>query len=93
MSPLSDETESPGLAVQCDPASKHRSARESILRTVEETEAGLVVVGLPVSLDGELHAQAVSVQAFAEKLRRRLAVPLVYADETLSTVTGRRAAA
>jgi putative Holliday junction resolvase len=68
---------------------RRRSAQDSlvaILRTVEETQAGLVVVGLPVSFDGTLHAQAKSVQAFAEKLRKRLSVPLVYADETLSTV-------
>jgi putative Holliday junction resolvase len=45
-----------------------------------------VVVGLPVSLDGQLHAQARSVQSFAEKLRKRLGVPMVYADETLSSV-------
>ena len=62
------------------------SALESILRTVAETGAGLVVVGLPVSLDGELHAQGKSVQSFAEKLRKRLGVPMVYADETLSSV-------
>jgi putative Holliday junction resolvase len=62
------------------------SALESILRTVAETEAGLVVVGLPVSLDGQLHAQANRVQSFAEKLRKRLGVPMVYADETLSSV-------
>lgn len=61
-------------------------ALEAILRACQETEAGLVVVGLPVSFDGELHAQAESVQRFAEKLRARLPVPLVYADETLSTV-------
>jgi putative holliday junction resolvase len=63
-----------------------RDAEAAILRTVEETRAGLVVVGLPVSFDGELHAQAKSIQAFADKLRKRLSVPLVYADETLSTV-------
>ena len=61
-------------------------ALDAILRACQETEAGLVVVGLPVSFDGELHAQAESVQRFAEKLRARLPVPLVYADETLSTV-------
>jgi hypothetical protein len=50
------------------------------------TRAALVVVGLPISFDGQLHAQARAIQAFGEKLRRRLAVPLVYADETLSSV-------
>jgi len=61
-------------------------ALEAILRTLAETQAGLVVVGLPISFDGQLHAQAESIKSFAEKLRKRLSVPLVYADETLSSV-------
>jgi len=61
-------------------------AIEAIARVVREAGAGLVVVGLPISLDGKLHAQANAVRAFAERLRRVLPVPLVYADETLSTV-------
>lgn len=64
------------------------AAIEAILRAVAEAGAGLVVVGLPVSFDGHLHAQAQAVRRFADKLRARLGpdVPLVYADETLSTV-------
>jgi putative Holliday junction resolvase len=62
------------------------AAIESIARVVRESGAGLVVVGLPVSFDGKLHAQAHAVQTFADKLRRAMPVPLVYADETLSTV-------
>ena len=61
------------------------AALDAIARIVAEASAGLVVVGLPVSFDGQLHGQAQSVQAFAEKLRRRVAMPLVFADETLST--------
>lgn len=62
------------------------AAIAAIARVVESSDAEHVVVGLPTSFDGKLHAQAQSVQAFAEKLRARLSVPLVYADETLSTV-------
>lgn len=64
------------------------TAIEAILRLADEAGAGQVVVGLPVSFDGQLHAQAQAVRRFAEKLRTRLSpdVPLVYADETLSTV-------
>jgi len=83
---LSDET---GFLASPYSVIQRRSTKEAlraIVSTVVETEAGLVVVGLPVSLDGQLHAQALSVQSFAEKLRLRLGVPLVYADETLSTV-------
>ncbi|MGO8947363.1 MAG: Holliday junction resolvase RuvX [Ktedonobacterales bacterium] len=82
----SDETEflaSPYATIR---RRSDQAAVDAILRTLEETEAGLVVVGLPVSFDGKLHAQARSIQSFAENLRKRLSVPMVYADETLSTV-------
>lgn len=60
-------------------------ALDAISRVVAETGAELVVVGLPISLDGREHNQAHNVRSFAEKLRAKLRVPLVYADETLST--------
>lgn len=63
-----------------------QTALEEIARLVHSEEATLVVVGLPISLDGQLHDQARSVQRFAERLRNMLDVPLVYADEMLSTV-------
>jgi putative Holliday junction resolvase len=62
------------------------AAIAAIMRVLERTSAGRVVVGLPVSFDGRLHAQARSVQAFAEQLSAQIAIPLVYQDETLSTV-------
>jgi putative Holliday junction resolvase len=62
------------------------AAIEAIVRIVRETGAQLVVVGLPISFDGKLHAQAHAVQSFASKLRTALPVPLVFWDETLSTV-------
>lgn len=61
-------------------------AIEAIARLVREEGASLVVVGLPVSFDGTLHEQARSVQSFARKARRAVDIPMVYADETLSTV-------
>jgi putative Holliday junction resolvase len=83
---LSDETEllaSPHGVIQRQSTA---AALEAVARAIGETGAGLVVVGLPISFDGQLHAQAHAIQAFAERLRRRIAVPLVYADETLSSV-------
>lgn len=85
----SDETET--LASPRTTLRRHSTATalDAILRLVEQEGAGLVVVGLPVSLDGQLHGQAQTTQAFGEKLRARLrprTIPLVYVDETLSTV-------
>jgi putative Holliday junction resolvase len=65
------------------------AALDEIVRLARAEEASLVVVGLPISLDGQLHSQARTVQRFGERLRKRLEalqIPLVYADEMLSTV-------
>ena len=71
------------------------SALDEIVRLAQVEDVSLVVVGLPVSFDGQLHNQARIVQRFGERLRKRLdalatggtpGIPLVYADETLSTV-------
>jgi putative Holliday junction resolvase len=62
------------------------SAIAAIERVLAQTGASQVVVGLPVSFDGQLHGQARGILAFAEQLRARIGVPLVYTDETLSTV-------
>jgi len=61
-------------------------ALDAVVQEITREEAQLVVVGLPVSFDGTLHAQGQAVQAFGEKLRRRIALPLIYADETLTSV-------
>lgn len=62
------------------------AALARIVLLVREVRAELVVMGLPVSFDGQAHTQAHAVQAFAARLRARLPVPVVFADETLSTV-------
>jgi putative Holliday junction resolvase len=62
------------------------TAVSAVVRVVAEQGAAMVVVGLPISFDGRQHAQAARVRAFAERLARLLAVPLVFQDESLSTV-------
>lgn len=63
---------------------------QSIQRLIDETEAEGLVVGLPISLDGQIHAQGERVQAFAERLRERISIPLTLWDERLSTVEAQR---
>ena len=58
---------------------------EAIQRVIEETEAEGLVVGLPISLDGQLHAQAEKVQSFARRLQHHITIPLTFWDERLST--------
>lgn len=61
-----------------------------ILRLIAETEAEALVIGLPVSLDGQLHAQAQRILSFAERLKPSISIPLIFWDERLSTVEASR---
>lgn len=55
-----------------------------------ETEAEGLVIGLPISLDGQLHAQAERILAFTERLKEHISLPVVCWDERLSTVEAER---
>jgi putative pre-16S rRNA nuclease len=58
----------------------------AVVELVRAHEAGEVVVGLPRRLDGTVGPQAEKVLAFMEDLRGALRVPVVAADERLTTV-------
>lgn len=57
---------------------------------VAETEAEVVVVGLPLSLDGTAGPATDVVEAEVAQLRDRLDVGVVTSDERLSTVEAQR---
>lgn len=59
---------------------------EHIRRIVQEEEVGLIVVGLPRSMDGGYSAQTVAAQQFAEELQKTMSVPVELSDETLTSV-------
>ena len=63
---------------------------KAIQKVIDETEAEGLVVGLPISLDGQLHAQGQRVQSFAKRLQEHISVPLTLWDERLSTVEAQR---
>lgn len=56
-----------------------------IAEIVSREGAAGIVVGLPVSLDGEEHEQARLTRKFAEQLAKEVGVPVIYEDELLST--------
>ena len=62
----------------------------AIQRLIEETGTESLVVGLPISLDGQIHMQGQRVQAFVERLRPYITIPLTFWDERLSTVEAQR---
>jgi putative Holliday junction resolvase len=57
----------------------------AVARLVEDQGAELVVVGLPLTLGGEPGEQAQAARAFAERLDRRVNVPVELHDERLTT--------
>ncbi|MGI9596386.1 MAG: Holliday junction resolvase RuvX [Acidimicrobiales bacterium] len=66
-----------------DRPAEHRS----ILDIVAETEVGLVVFGLPLSLDGSVGPAAKAVLSEVRALRRSLSMAVETHDERLTTVT------
>ncbi|HTK09953.1 MAG TPA: Holliday junction resolvase RuvX [Ktedonobacteraceae bacterium] len=61
-----------------------------LARLIQETEAEGLVIGLPISLDGQIHAQGERIQAFAARLQAHITLPLTFWDERLSTVEAQR---
>ncbi len=57
---------------------------------VRQHDVTLVVIGEPVSLDGERRARATHAANFADALRAMLTVPVVLHDERFSTVEAER---
>ena len=83
---VSDETETLASPRTIIRRPSTAAALEAVARLVAESGAEVVVVGLPVSFDGQLYGQARAIQRFAAMLRERIAQPVVFADETLSSV-------
>jgi len=62
-------------------------------RITEDYEVGALVVGLPLTMAGEVGAQAESVKRTADMLSERLGIPVAYQDERLSSAAATRAMA
>lgn len=62
----------------------------AIARTIADWQPALMVVGLPLHMDGSEHRVTAQVRRFAAALARRFALPVVYADERRSTELARR---
>ena len=79
------------LMITANPVRTIRRGRsvKADLRAVEavlgELDACKVVVGLPLTADGEEGIQAQKVKDFSSRLAKRLAIPLEYWDESFST--------
>ena len=62
-----------------------RKGLARIAALADDLDAERVVVGLPLTLAGDEGAQAAEAREFAEKLQRRVRVPVDLYDERLTT--------
>lgn len=63
---------------------------EPISSIIKRLEVERLVVGLPLSMDGSMSAQANKVKGFVDKLSEYINLPIELRDERLSTVTAQR---
>jgi putative Holliday junction resolvase len=80
-----------GLGLTAQPHAtiqRHGGQRDldGIAAVVRQFDAERVVLGLPLSPEGEVGRAAKSAQAFADRLRIALGIPVDLIDESFSTV-------
>ena len=67
-----------------------RKSRKAVLAELQKLVTAYkveqIVVGLPLQLDGETGAQAQKVKRFAEKLAQQVNLPIVFWDESFTTI-------
>ena len=63
---------------------------EAIIDIVKQKEVGLIIVGLPRSMDGSIGKQAEKTADFTRELRNQTNVSVELRDERLSTVSAKR---
>jgi putative Holliday junction resolvase len=62
-----------------------RKIREAILAVCAETGADLLVLGLPLNMDGSSGPAAERAQKFQADMRELLSIPIILWDERLTT--------
>ena len=87
---LSDVTRSVATPYHTVRRTKFTEDAKAIEAAIEELEIGAVVIGLPLNLDGSEGPRAQSTRAFARNLAARIAVPILFWDERLSTAAVER---
>ena len=63
---------------------------DAIQAIIEQNKVGVVVIGLPLSMSGNVGPQAVKVQLFVQELSKHTEVPVEFRDERLTTVSAQR---
>ena len=72
--------------IRRDSENRLRATFRRLEEICRDNEVTLIVLGLPLSMDGRIGERAEKTLAFAEKLRVRLGLPVVTQDERLTSV-------
>jgi putative Holliday junction resolvase len=62
-----------------------RAVSTQILDLIKDQEVGMVLLGLPLAIDGSKTPKTLEVEKFGEKLMRLLEVELIFWDERYSS--------
>ncbi|MCI6947301.1 Holliday junction resolvase RuvX [Oribacterium sp. P9] len=79
-------TVQPYKTIQRDRESKLRQTLSEIAEIVEQYQIKKIVMGLPLNMDDTEGDRAAKTRDFAEKLKLRVAVPIEFTDERLTTM-------
>jgi len=63
---------------------------QRLIHLAKREKAGLIVLGLPLNMNGSEGPRAQSTRAFARNLARQIDIPIVFWDERLSTAAVER---
>lgn len=59
-------------------------------RVADQYNAGCIVIGLPLTSEGDENEWTLEVRAFGSKLHQRTGLPVHYVDERLTSARARR---
>lgn len=79
-------TVQPYKTIQRERESKLRQTLSEIAEIVEQYQIEKIVMGLPLNMDDTEGNRAAKTRDFAEKLKLRVAVPIEFTDERLTTM-------
>ena len=69
---------------------KFQADAKALLEFAAKEDIGLIVLGLPLNMDGTEGPRAQSTRAFARNLEKLTTLPIIYWDERLSTAAVER---
>ncbi len=86
----SDRTRMIATPIETIGRKKFTQDAERLIEIAKRENIGLIILGLPVNMDGSEGPRCQSTRAFARNFARLSAIPIVYWDERLSTAAVER---